>query len=77
MGALDAAQIDGDLGFQRGIDRLGEIMAQQHVFGRDRGVGLELEHPMAVGLLQLGKRRRGAGDAAIEHVVRDPVGRRR
>ena len=48
MRALDAAQIDGDLGFERGIDRLGEIVPQQHVFGRDGGVGLELEHPMAV-----------------------------
>ena len=48
VGALDAAQIDGDLGFERGIDRLAEIVPQQHVFGRNGGVGLELEQPMAV-----------------------------
>ena len=33
--ALDAAQIDGDLGFERRIDRLAEIMPQQHIFGRE------------------------------------------
>ena len=49
MVALDAAQIDRDFGFQRRIDRFAEIMPQQHVFGRNSGVGLELEHPMAVG----------------------------
>ena len=50
MGALHAAQIVGDLGFELGVDGLGEIVAQQHVFGRDGAVGLELEHPVAVGL---------------------------
>ncbi len=43
MRALDAAQIDADLGFERGIDRLAEIMTQQHIFGRNGGVGLQLE----------------------------------
>ena len=52
MGALDAAQIVGDLGFEHRVDRLAEIVPQQNVFGRDGAVGLELEHPMAVGLLQ-------------------------
>ena len=51
--ALDAAQIGGDLGFQRGVDPLAEIVAQQHVFGRDGGVGLELEYPVAVPLLSI------------------------
>ncbi len=58
--ALDAAQIDGDLGFERGIDRLAQIVPQQHVFGRDGGVGLELEHPMAVGALAREQRLRRA-----------------
>ncbi|MEY9762805.1 hypothetical protein ABH988_003590 [Bradyrhizobium ottawaense] len=53
MGALNAAQVIGDLGFEHGIDRLGEIVAQQDVFGRNRAVGLELEHPMAVRLLEV------------------------
>ncbi|MGY4594047.1 hypothetical protein ACVWXL_001793 [Bradyrhizobium sp. GM22.5] len=52
MGALHAAKIIGDLGFEHGIDRLGEIMPQQDVFGRNRAICLELEHPMAVGLLE-------------------------
>ena len=50
MVALDAAQIDGDFGLELGVDRLAEIMAQQHIFGRDGRVGLELEHPVAVAL---------------------------
>ena len=66
MRALDAAQIDGDLRFERGIDRLAEIVPQQHIFGRDGGIGLELEHPMPVGPLareqSIGRR----GDGAIE-----------
>ena len=48
MGALDAAQIDGDFCFERGIDRLAEIVPQQHVFGRNGGVRFEFEQPMAV-----------------------------
>src|SRR6266516_4115437 len=36
MVALDAAQVDRDLGFERGIDRLGQIMPQQDVFNPDR-----------------------------------------
>ena len=47
---LDTAQIVRDLAFQRGVDRLGQIVPQQDVLGRNRGVGLELEHPVAVGL---------------------------
>ncbi len=33
--ALRPPQIDGDLALQLGIDRLGEIVAQQNVFGRE------------------------------------------
>ena len=51
MRALDAAQIDGDLGFQHRVDRLAEIMAQQHIFGGNRRIGFELEDPMAVAAL--------------------------
>ena len=52
MGALNATEIVADLGLEHGVDRLCEIVAQQNVFGRNRAVGLELEHPMAVGLLE-------------------------
>ena len=64
--ALDAAQIDGDLRFERGIDRLAEIVPQQHVFGRNGGIGLELEHPMAVGPLAREQSVGRRGDGAIE-----------
>ena len=52
VAALDAAQIDRDFLFKLGINRLAEVMPQQHVFGGNGGVGLELEHPMAVRTLQ-------------------------
>ena len=50
MVALRAAQIVGDLGFEYAIDRLGEIVAQQHIFRRNRAVGFEFEHKVPVGL---------------------------
>ena len=53
---LAAAQVGGDFGFHRGIDRLAEIMAQQDVFGGDGGVGFEFEDPVAV-IALLGEQR--------------------
>ena len=50
MRALHAAQIIGDLSFQRRVDRLCPIMAHQHIFGRNGAIGLELKTPMAVAL---------------------------
>ena len=67
--ALDAAQIDRDFGFKRSIDRLAEIMPQQHVFGGNGRVGLEFEHPMAVGTLLRQKRLRAFLDVLFKHVV--------
>ncbi len=64
--ALDAAQIDRDLRFQLRVHRLAEIVPKQHVFGRDGGVGLELEDPMAVGTLAREQRIGRRGDGAIE-----------
>ena len=66
MRALDAAQIDGDFWLQRGIDRLAEIMAQQHIFGRNGGVGFQLEQPMAVGALRRQQRLRRRIDMPVE-----------
>ena len=66
MRALNAAQIGGNAGLQRGIDRFAEIMAQQHVFGRDRRVRFQLEHPMAVGLAIAEQRLGGRGDALVQ-----------
>ena len=56
--ALDAAQIDGDLALQLGIHRLGQIMTQQHIFGRNGGIGFELEAPVPVRLLGIEHRPR-------------------
>ena len=66
MRALDAAQIGGDATFERRIDRFAEIVAQQHIFRRDGGVGLELEQKMAVGVLPREQRLRRGIDMGIE-----------
>src|SRR5215469_150332 len=65
MLALDRAQIDGKLALQIVVD-LAEIMLQQHVLGRDGGVGFELVAPMAVGVLVRDQRRGGAIDGPVE-----------
>ena len=49
--ALDAAQIDADLAFEFEVGRLGQIMHQQHIFCRNRGIGFQLIDPVAVGAL--------------------------
>ncbi len=54
--ALHAAQIVADLPLELGVDRLGEMMAQQDIFGGNGAVGLELEHPMAVRALEAHQR---------------------
>jgi hypothetical protein len=66
--ALDAAQIDRDLSLQLGIERLAEIVPQQHVFGGNGGVGLELEHPMAVRALLRQQRLRAFLDLLLERI---------
>ncbi len=66
MGALDAAQIIGDLGLDHGVDGLCEIMTQENVFGGNRAVGLELEHPMAVRLLDVEDALRRRCDARFQ-----------
>src|SRR6185312_2140633 len=53
-------------GFERGIERLAEIVPQQHVFGRDRGIGLELEQPVAVAVLTGEQRIGGARDGGLK-----------
>ena len=64
--ALDAAQIDRDLAFELGVDRLAAEVAHQHVFGRNGGVGLELEHPMPVRLLAVEQRAGGPLNAVLQ-----------
>ena len=59
MGALDAPQINPDFSLQAGIYPI-EIVLQQHVFGRNGGIRLQLEHPMPVRTLARMERRAGA-----------------
>src|SRR5262249_16098185 len=66
MVALDAAQVDRDLGFERGIDRFGQIVPQQDVFRRNRCVRLQFEYPMSIGLLQGDERAGCCLDAVVD-----------
>ena len=53
---LNAAKIARDLGFEGGIDRFGQIMTHQDIFGRDRRVRLKLENKVTVIPLKREKR---------------------
>ena len=66
MRALNAAQIDGDFGFERGIDGFAKIMPQQHIFGRNGGVRLQFKQPMAVLALAGQQRARRPIDRTVE-----------
>src|SRR5260370_22979153 len=66
LGALRALEVGGDLRLDAERVALAEVMLQQHVFGRNGGVGFELEQPMAVRPLQVEERSRGALDRALE-----------
>ncbi len=72
MRALDTPEIDADLALQIEIIRFGEILAQQNILGRDRGIGFQLEYPVPV-LALLPQQRAGR---AI-YVGLDPVQRSR
>ena len=48
MVALNAPKIDGDQSLEFEIGLFAAKMPQQHIFGRDRRIGLEFETPMAV-----------------------------
>ena len=71
MGGLDAPEIAGDLRFEREVRRLAEEMLQQDIFGRNRGIGLELEDPMAVLALERQDGLRRPADRAFEIGRRD------
>ena len=66
MPALGAAQIDGDFLFQHRVRQDAEIMLEQHVFGRDRSIGFEFEHPVPVRLLAREQRVGGGFDRFVE-----------
>ena len=67
--ALDPAQVDPDLPLQREVGLLAQIVDQEDVFRRDRGVGLEFEHPVTVGLLALQERGGGGVDRPVQRRV--------
>ena len=74
--ALDAGQIGPDLPLQFEVIRLAQIVLQQHIFGRDGGVGLKLEHPMAIRPLELEQGLLGPLDRVVERVgCRNRLGR--
>ncbi len=62
---LAAAQVAADLALQLGIHRLAQIVAEQHVFGGDRGIGFQLEHPVAIVLLGVEQGGGGAADGGF------------
>ena len=66
MITLDALQIGRDLCLKRRIWGLAEIMGEQHIFSRYRGVGLEFEHPVSLRLLALDQGCCGRLDALLE-----------
>ena len=70
VSALDSPEIDGDQPLEFEIGLFAAEMPEQHVFGRDRRVGLELEAPMAVAALEGDQRLRRTGNVAIERVRR-------
>jgi hypothetical protein len=67
VGSLDPPQVVCDLGLERGIYGLGEIVPEQHILRRDGAVGLEFEDPMAVGLPETEQRLGRRVNARLEH----------
>ena len=76
LAALDAAQIDTDLALQLEVRLFAKVMDQQHIFGRDGGVGFQLEHPVAVLALLLEQRCGRIGDHLLDRFlihVQNPI----
>ncbi len=65
MLALDFAQINRDPALKRGIDPV-QVMFQQDIFGRNGGVGFQLEPPMSIGRLAPLQGGRGIGDRVLK-----------
>ena len=68
MGALNPAQVIGDLAFQHRVNRFTQIVAKQHIFGRDGAIGLEFKHPVSIGLPAVEQRLRRRSDARLQVV---------
>jgi hypothetical protein len=59
------AQVAGELRLQNRID-LVQVMHHQDVFGGNRAIRLQLERPIARGMLPVDERRAGAIDGVLE-----------
>ncbi len=70
MVPLDSPKIDGDQALEFEIGLLAAKVSQEHIFGRDRRVGLELETPMAVLVLAREQRLRRPRDVPFESLRR-------
>ena len=70
---LNRAQMNADAPFQLRVPPV-EVVLQEHVFGRDGGVRLQLEHPVPVALLSRGQRPLGVRDSVIEAGVNLGIG---
>ena len=68
MIALNAAKVDGDEALELKIGRFAAEVPQEHIFGRDRRVGLELEAPMAIRVLTGEQRLRRARDVTLQRL---------
>ena len=68
MVALNAPQIDGDQSLEFEIGLFAAKVSQQHIFGRDRRIGLEFETPMAVLVLTGEQRLRRPRNVAFERL---------
>src|SRR5579871_1328491 len=66
VSALLPAQIDGEFLLQHGVERLVEIMLEQHIFGRNRRIGFQFEHPMTVFVLTLEQGLRCCRNGAVK-----------
>ena len=71
VSALDAPEIIADLGFTYRVHGLREIMPQQNVFRRRRGICFALEYPMSVRLLAFEQRTGRCFNACFETSRRD------
>ena len=68
MIALNAPKIDGDQALEFEIGLFAAEMPEQHIFGRDRRIGLEFETPMAVLVLTGEQRLRRARDMTLQRL---------
>ena len=75
FGRLPAAQVPADFLFQYEIVGFAQEMAQQNIFGRNRSIGFQFEHPMSVILLPVEQSMRRTANMGF-HTIVEGRGRR-